>query len=59
MLHERGLRPWEARTLDSLGTLLDDKGDHTAARQAWHGALAIFRELGMPEATEVAAWLER
>jgi hypothetical protein len=58
VLRKFGNRPWEARTLDSLGRLLDDKGDPTGARQAWHGALAILQELGMPEATEVAAWLE-
>jgi hypothetical protein len=39
--------------------LLADNGDLTAACQAWHSALAIFRELGMPEAAGVAAWLDR
>jgi hypothetical protein len=38
--------------------LLADKGDLTAACRAWHSALMIFRELDMPEAAEVAAWLD-
>jgi tetratricopeptide (TPR) repeat protein len=54
-----GHRPWEARALNSLGLLLAAKGDPTAACQAWRSALAIFRELDMPEAGEVAAWLNR
>jgi DNA-binding SARP family transcriptional activator len=56
--HDIGFRPWEARALNSLGMLLA-KSDPTAAGQARHSALAIFRELGMPEAAEVAAWLDR
>jgi hypothetical protein len=57
--HDVGFRSWEARALNSLGLLLADKGDPTGACRARHSALAIFRELGMPEAAEVAAWLER
>jgi DNA-binding SARP family transcriptional activator/predicted negative regulator of RcsB-dependent stress response len=56
--HDIGFRPWEARALTSLGMLLADKGDLTAACRAWRSALTIFRELDMPEAAEVAAWLE-
>lgn len=50
-----GLRQWEARVLYSLGRLETAKGDPAAASSAWHSALAIFRELDMPEAAEVAA----
>jgi DNA-binding SARP family transcriptional activator/tetratricopeptide (TPR) repeat protein len=56
---ERGLRHWEARALNSHGRLQAAKGDPAAASSACHSALAIFRELDMPEAPEVAAWLKR
>ena len=49
-----GFRPWEARALSSLGLLLAVKGDPTAACRAWRSALAILRELDMPEAADVA-----
>jgi tetratricopeptide (TPR) repeat protein len=52
-----GFRPWEARALNSLGMLLATRGDPTAACRAWRSALAIFRELDMPEASDVAARL--
>jgi hypothetical protein len=58
VFRERGLRQWEARALDRLGALLAAKGDSIGACRAWRSALAIFREFGMPEATEVAARLE-
>jgi DNA-binding SARP family transcriptional activator len=54
--HEIGRRPWEARALTSLGMLMAER-DPTAADRARRSALAICRELGMPEATEPAAWL--
>jgi tetratricopeptide (TPR) repeat protein len=54
--HDIGFRSWEARALTSLGTLLA-KRDPTAAYRAWKSALAIFRELNMPEAADVAARL--
>jgi DNA-binding SARP family transcriptional activator len=57
VFRERGLRLWQARALDSLGKLRAAKGDQRAARSAWRPALTIFRELDMPEATEVAARL--
>ena len=57
--HDIGFRPWEARALNSLGLLLAAEGDPAAACRARDSALAIFRKLGMPEATETAAWLER
>ena len=56
MFRQCDLRPWEARALNRLGMLLADS-DPAEARQALHGALAIFRELGMPEAGDVAARL--
>jgi DNA-binding SARP family transcriptional activator/predicted negative regulator of RcsB-dependent stress response len=55
---EFGFRHWEARALNSLGLLLAAKGDPTAARAAWRAALAIFQELDMPEAAEVATRLD-
>jgi tetratricopeptide (TPR) repeat protein len=54
---EFGFRNWEARALNSLGLLLVAKSDPTAARRAWRAALAIFQELDMPEAAEVATRL--
>ncbi len=58
MFRELGYRPWEARALNKLGRLLDDKGDPAGACWAWHSALGIFRELDMPEAAEVATRLD-
>jgi DNA-binding SARP family transcriptional activator/tetratricopeptide (TPR) repeat protein len=52
-----GYRPREAQALKSLGLLLAAKRDPAAARLAWQTALAIFRELHMPEATDVAVRL--
>jgi hypothetical protein len=51
-----GRRLEEAR-LEALEERLEV--DPTAPCRAWRSALAIFRELGMPEAEEVAAWLDR
>jgi predicted negative regulator of RcsB-dependent stress response len=56
---ERGLRHWEARALNSQGRLLATKGEQTAAGTAWQSALAIFRELHMPEAVELTALLDQ
>jgi DNA-binding SARP family transcriptional activator/tetratricopeptide (TPR) repeat protein len=58
-LRDLGFRSREAQVLNSLGMLLAAEGDPTAACQAWHSALTIFHELDMPEAEEVAAWLDR
>jgi DNA-binding SARP family transcriptional activator len=57
VFRERGLRHWEARTLKSLGVLLVAKGEQAAVTTTWQSALAILRELDMPEAAEVAARL--
>jgi DNA-binding SARP family transcriptional activator/predicted negative regulator of RcsB-dependent stress response len=54
---EFGFRNWEAHALNSVGLLLAAKGDPTAARWAWRAALAIFQELDMPTAAEVATRL--
>jgi DNA-binding SARP family transcriptional activator/tetratricopeptide (TPR) repeat protein len=51
-----GFRSGEAQTLNSLGMVLA-KSDPAAAYRAWMSGLAIFRELGMPEAADVAARL--
>jgi DNA-binding SARP family transcriptional activator/tetratricopeptide (TPR) repeat protein len=56
---ELGHRSWEARALNSLGRLHAAKGDPAAASSAWRPALTIFGDLRMPEATEVAARLDR
>ena len=53
-----GLRHWEARALNSLGKLQAAKGNPTAACAAWRPALTILRELDLPEAAEVEAWLK-
>jgi hypothetical protein len=58
VFRELGYRPWEARALSSLGRLRAAKQDREGAFSAWLDALAIFGELGMPEATEVAARLD-
>ena len=57
MFRELGRPLWEARACNSLGALLATRGDLTAACRAWHSTLAIFRELDMPEAADVAARL--
>jgi tetratricopeptide (TPR) repeat protein len=57
LFRDLGYRPLEARALNSLGMLLATRGDLTAGCRAWHGALAIFRELGMSEVAKVAVRL--
>jgi hypothetical protein len=52
-----GYRVWETRALNSLSKLQAAKGDKAAACSAWRDALAIFGELRMPEAADVAAQL--
>jgi DNA-binding SARP family transcriptional activator/predicted negative regulator of RcsB-dependent stress response len=47
----------EGRALDRLGLVLAEQGDPEMARASWRLALAIFAELGMPEAAAVAARL--
>ncbi len=50
--------PWgEARVLQSLGLALQRVEGAAAARACWQKALAIFSQLGEPEAEEVRAYL--
>ncbi|TDB73239.1 BTAD domain-containing putative transcriptional regulator [Micromonospora sp. KC721] len=46
-----------ARTLLALGRSLAERGDTDAARSCWREALAVFDELGDPEADEIRALL--
>jgi DNA-binding SARP family transcriptional activator len=46
-----------ANCLRELGAVHDATGDAPAARAAWRRALAMFEELGLPEADEVRALL--
>jgi tetratricopeptide (TPR) repeat protein len=52
-------RRWTARTLRSIGVALAILGNTAAATRAWRKALAIFADLGVPEAAQVAEWLQR
>jgi DNA-binding SARP family transcriptional activator/tetratricopeptide (TPR) repeat protein len=53
-----GNRQGEALALYTLGKIQYDSGQTTSARGSWHQALAIFEELGAPQATKVRARLE-
>jgi hypothetical protein len=47
-----------AETLVRLGDVHHDTGDSTAARAAWHQALAIFDDLNHPDAEKVRVRLQ-
>jgi DNA-binding SARP family transcriptional activator/Tfp pilus assembly protein PilF len=47
----------QARALNGLGRAFHATGDSGDARQQWHQALALFAELGTPEADEVRSQL--
>jgi tetratricopeptide (TPR) repeat protein len=51
---ETGHRPGEARALRVLGNALAATGRERAAEAAWHEAFALFTDMGMPEAGELA-----
>jgi hypothetical protein len=53
-----GNRQGEALALYTLGKIQNDTGQITPARKSWQHALAIFEELGAPQAAEVHARLE-
>ncbi|HEY7201422.1 MAG TPA: tetratricopeptide repeat protein [Candidatus Dormibacteraeota bacterium] len=53
-----GQRIGEARTLLVLGRLLGDAGDAAGAASAWRDALAIFDDIGTPEADDVRVLLD-
>ena len=55
--HETEDRLGEARTLKSLGALLESSGDADGAASAWHSALQVFEAVGTLEATQVRALL--
>jgi tetratricopeptide (TPR) repeat protein len=52
-----GHRQGEAMSLRRLGASLKDVGDTATANKCWEQALAIFEELGSPDADEVRALL--
>ncbi len=57
--HEIGLPLWRARALRTLGEVLVAAGDEHAAERALAEAVDTFRDLGSPEADEVATSLDR
>ncbi len=50
---ECGNRDIQARALDGIGTILHTTGHPREAQEHWQEALAIYTELGMPQAEEV------
>ena len=54
-----GERYEQARALEGLADLLDASGDPAGARRTWAGALAIYADLHVPEAHDVAERLQR
>ena len=48
----------EAEILTHLGDALQASGDHQAACNAWHQALAILDDLQHPDAAQVRAKLQ-
>lgn len=54
---ETGDRYEQARALTGLGHIHNTTGDHEQARENWHQALAIYTNLGVPEAAEIHAHL--
>jgi tetratricopeptide (TPR) repeat protein len=56
---ELGDRHGEGQTLWALGNAIAATRGRRAARSSWAGALAIFDDLGAPQAGEVRALLER
>jgi DNA-binding SARP family transcriptional activator len=59
LLHEVGDRYSEADARWHLGVTMDELGDHRHAREHWRTALAIYDQIGAPEAVEVRAALDR
>jgi Flp pilus assembly protein TadD len=55
---ELDLRHMRARAHDGLARACDALGDADQARHHWRQALAIFTELGVPEAGQVRAQLD-
>lgn len=50
---EAGLRSGEAAALTGLGEVLLETGDRGGARKTWAQALAVFEDLGHPEAERI------
>lgn len=48
-----------ARARDGLGHACDRTGDRDQARRHWQDALALFTELGVPEAERIRARLAK
>jgi tetratricopeptide (TPR) repeat protein len=57
LAHDTGERHEEARAHHGIARTYDDMGDPGRSGQHWHRALALYRELGVPEAEEVQAHL--
>jgi DNA-binding SARP family transcriptional activator/Flp pilus assembly protein TadD len=50
-------QPEQARAHEGLGNACNAQGDHGEARRHWQEALAVYAELGLPEAERVSAML--
>jgi tetratricopeptide (TPR) repeat protein len=50
-------KPEQARAQDGLGRAYHAAGDHERARAHWEQALALYTELGVPEAEQIRAQL--
>lgn len=57
LLRKLSMPLWEARALTDLGEALAAAGGARAARRRWREALAIFREIGVPDAERVETLL--
>lgn len=58
MARATGERHEEARAHDGIARTYDDLGHPDRSDRHWHQALALYRELGVPEAEEVQAHLD-
>lgn len=59
MAHDQGDHYELARAHDGLGTSTAATGDLRAARHHWQQALALYAELGTPEAADIAVRLRK
>lgn len=57
--HDTGDRPEQARAHDGIAHVTAGQGDHGTADTNWRQALAIYAELGAPEAEEIRSHLAR
>jgi tetratricopeptide (TPR) repeat protein len=54
---QAGDRFEQARALEGVAWVLATTGQHSQAREHWQRALAIYSDLGVPEAGQVRAHL--